>query len=64
MRTSALFGAKTFEFFEIFGVFARTRGLRVTSTDILGTRGEVNFSRFCAHVLYGQPLTSIHYLLI
>jgi len=26
MRTSALFGAKTFEFFEIYGVSARIRG--------------------------------------
>jgi len=26
MRTSALFGAKNFGFFEIYGVFARTRG--------------------------------------
>jgi len=26
MRTSALFGVKTFEFFEIYGVSARTRG--------------------------------------
>jgi len=25
MRTSALFGAKTFKFFEIYGVTARTR---------------------------------------
>jgi len=26
MRTFAMFGAKTFEFFEIYVVFARTRG--------------------------------------
>jgi len=26
MRTSALFDAKNFEFFEIYGVFARIRG--------------------------------------
>jgi len=28
MRTSALFGAKNLEFFEIYGVSARTRGWR------------------------------------
>jgi len=40
MRTSALLDAKNCGFFEINGVSARTRG--------------VNFSRFCADVLYGR----------
>jgi len=44
MRTSALFGAKNFGFFEIYGVSTRTR------------EEGVNFSRFCADVFYGRPL--------
>jgi len=57
MRTSAPFGAKTFEFFEIYGVSARKRGL--SSADILRTREEgVNFLQFCRDVCYGRPLTT------
>jgi len=44
---SALFGAKIIGFFEIYGVSARTGG------------EGVNFSRFCADVFYGRPLTDI-----
>jgi len=45
MRTSALFGTKNTGVFEIYGVSTRTRG-----------KG-VNFSRFCADVLfYGRSL--------
>jgi len=42
MRTTALFDAKLLGFFEIYGMSARTRG------------EEVNFSRFCADVLYDR----------
>jgi len=38
------FWGKTFGFFEIYGMSAQTKELRV------------NFSRFCADVLYGRPL--------
>jgi len=44
MWTSALFGAKNFGFFEIYGESARTRG------------EGVNFSGFYAVVFYGWPL--------
>jgi len=47
MRTSAFFGAKTFGFFKILSVSARTRG------------EGVNFSRFCADVFYGRPLNKV-----
>jgi len=60
MRTSAIFGAKNVGFFEIYGVSARKREKKSKiSADILWTRGGVNFSRFCADVLYGRPLISV-----
>jgi len=43
---SVLFGAKNIGFFEIYGVFIRTR--RDARADIFWTREDVNFSRFCA----------------
>jgi len=43
MRTLALFGAKTFVFFLIYGLSARTRG------------EGVNFSLFFAVNCYGRP---------
>jgi len=58
MRTSTLFDAKNFGFFEIFGVSAWTRGRGCASADILWIRG--NFSRFCADVLYGWPLSILN----
>jgi len=42
MRTSALFGAKNFGFFEIYGVSVQTSG--------------VNISRICADVFYEWAL--------
>jgi len=46
------FDAKIFGFFKIYGVSAR-KGVKPVRT-----RGEeVNFSQFCADILYGQPLT-------
>jgi len=60
MRTSVLFGAYSFEFFEIYDVSARTRGGEGSwaSADIFRTRERgVNFSRFCADVFYGRPLS-------
>jgi len=58
MRTSALVDAKHFEFFEIYGVTARTRGVEAVQT--LCGQGEVNLSRFCADVLHGWPLSVNH----
>jgi len=59
MRTSALFDAKNTGFFEIYGVSARIRSEGVESVRIIcGQGGGVNFSRFCADVLYGLPLTN------
>jgi len=45
MRTSALFGAKNSEFFEIYGVSSRTR------------EEGVKFSRFCANELFWTVLS-------
>jgi len=44
IRTSALFGTKYYEFFEIYGVSARTDG-------------GVNFSRIFADIFYGRAQT-------
>jgi len=57
VRTSALFGAKNSEFFEIYMVCPHGQGVGGrASADILRTREEgVNFSRFCADALYGRP---------
>jgi len=61
MRTSALFGAKNFECFEIYIVFAQTRGREVSQCGHFANKREeerVSFSRFCADVLYGRPLVA------
>jgi len=50
MRTSAPFGTN-FGFFEICGVFARTRGLSQC-----GHFTEKGGEQFCADVVYGRPL--------
>jgi len=52
MRTSAHFDAKNSEFFEIYGVSARTRRLGQCRQ----RRGRVKFPQCCADVFYGQPL--------
>jgi len=56
MRTSALFGAKNFGFFESYGTSAGTKGEGSwASSNILRTIEEgINFSRF----FYGRPLTN------
>jgi len=54
MRTSALFVAKNFGFFEIYGVSARTREVEPVRA-FFGQEG-VSFSRYCADVFYGRPL--------
>jgi len=48
MRTSTHFGIKNFGFFEIYGMFAWTRG--------------VNFSRFYVNIFYGWLLTMFNML--
>jgi len=55
MRTFALFGAKTLDFskFMVCPHSARTRA-----------EGEVNFSRFCADVFYGRPISKLSYHLL
>jgi len=58
MRTSALIGAKNFGFFEIYGVTAWTKGRGLSQCGYFADKGErANFSRFCADVFYGRPLT-------
>jgi len=53
---SALFGAKT-GFFEIYGVFVRTREVGGLSQCGHFRTREVNFSRFCVDIFYGRLLT-------
>jgi len=57
MRTSALFGTKNLGFFEIYGMFAWTRGEGVEPVRTFCGQGgrRVNFLRFCAD-FYGRPL--------
>jgi len=45
MRTSALFGAKNFAFFEIYGVFAKGEGGLSQCEHFADKREGVNFSR-------------------
>jgi len=52
MRTSALFSAKNFRYFKIYGVSARTRWVEPVRTREEGA----NFSIFCADVFYERPL--------
>jgi len=66
MRTFALFGAKHFGIFEIYGVSKHTRtcggegGKRLSHCGHFAHKGEgVNFSRFCADVLHGRPFIYI-----
>jgi len=56
------FRCKNIGFFEIYGVFARTWGRGGLSQygHLANKReGEINFSRFCADVFYGRPLSYI-----
>jgi len=53
MWTSALFGAKNFEFFKIYGVSTRTRGLSQCRHFADKEEGVI-FSRFCEDVFYGR----------
>jgi len=56
MRTSGLFGAKNFGFFEI-GVSTLTRGRRSSQYGHFTNKGKVGvkFSRFSTGVFYGRP---------
>jgi len=51
MRMSAIFGAKKFEFFEIYAVSAQTR--------VLSQCGQGGVGQFLADVFYGRPLSSV-----
>jgi len=54
LRTYAIFGAKRLGFFEIYGVFTRTR--EVSLCGHFEDKEEMgNFSRLCADVFDGQP---------
>jgi len=53
MRTSTLFGAKNFGFFETYGVSARTRGMRGWAS--LQTRGRDQYFA----ILYGRLLWTV-----
>jgi len=56
MQTSTLFGVKNSGFFEVYGVFARTKG-RGGGGAVRTRRGEeVKLSRFCADVFSGRPV--------
>jgi len=59
MRTSSLFCAKNFGFFKIYCVSARIRGEKGLNQcgHFSDKREGVNFSRFCADVFYGRPLS-------
>jgi len=54
----SIFWRKKFEFFEIYSVSVRTRGEGVEPVQTFyGQGGQgVNFSRFCADILYERPL--------
>jgi len=43
-------------FFEIYGVSAQTRKVEPVRTFCGQGRKGLNFSRFCADVIYGRPL--------
>jgi len=62
LRTSALFDAKNFGFFEIYSVSVRTRGVDLRI--VCGQGEEVNFLQFCANVLYGRPLYDMMIIMI
>jgi len=59
MKAFTRFGPKNFRFFEIYGVVRTDKGGGGLSQCLhLRTRGEeINFSRFCADVFHGRPLT-------
>jgi len=63
MRTSALFGAKNKTlYFSKFMVYLHEQGGGGRGLSQCGSHfadGGVNFSRFCADVFYGRPLTTI-----
>jgi len=56
MRTSTLFGTKNFEFFEIYGVSARTRGVKPVRTFCgQGVKGGQFFVILCRRLLWTAP---------
>jgi len=59
MRTSAFFGAKTFGFFEVYGVSARTRGVGpVRGFCGQGGRGQF-FTILCGRLLWTAPYKAV-----
>jgi len=61
MRTSALFGATSFGFFEIFCVSARIRRGEPVRTRGLQGKGVI-FFRFCTDIFSGRPLILVIYI--
>jgi len=57
MRTSALFGAKKLVFFRNLWCVRTDKGRSSQCGHYAGQRGGVNFSRLCADVFYGWPLS-------
>jgi len=56
MQMFALFRAKNFSFFEIYGVFTQTKGVEPVETFWRqGEKGQ--FLAICADIFYGQPLS-------
>jgi len=55
MRTSALFGAKNLGFFEIYGVSARTGGVKPSGHFADKEEGESIFRFFCERLLWTAP---------
>jgi len=60
MRTSTLSSVKNFELLEIYGV-SGGEGIKPVRIFFGQGRKGVNFSRFCADVLYGRPLVILQF---
>jgi len=52
MRTSVIFGAKNFGFFKMFGMSARTRGVKPVRTFFGQGRGGQFFTILCGRLLW------------
>jgi len=60
MRTSTLFSSCNYGVFEIYGVSARTREVKLGVRTFFGQGEGVNFLLICADVFYGRPLTHFY----
>jgi len=62
MRTSAFFGKKSFEFFEIYGVSARTRWVEPVRTFFGQGGGGRFFTILCGRLLWTAPFKAYNNL--